>query len=286
MGLGSELLDWYRDATSLPFDPLLVDLSRRTDDRLRYCTNTGSILSKIISRTNWNSQTIWTMNTQNLTTLQVFQSFSHKWEKLFLQSYPKKFLRFLSECNINLLRGSLQSIKRHHVAEIQSEVRLLSLRRTTWKQKRDILASERGLQLIKVMTPPVINLLFWYGAVCPRSWFCVQQSLITQSVTNQELLKDQPSQNPTYQVDSLKKEINRKFFSKADSLVDKTLSCPRIKLTKLQPLILDGVETGISLFDFAQLLRRKKRRRSRHLLHFTWCRWYISVSDSESECQS
>ena len=46
LGLGSELVDWYRDATSVLFGHLLIDLSPRTDDRLRYCTNTGSIPSK------------------------------------------------------------------------------------------------------------------------------------------------------------------------------------------------------------------------------------------------
>ena len=40
---GSELVDWYRGATSVPFGHLLIDLSPRTDNRLRYCTNTGSI---------------------------------------------------------------------------------------------------------------------------------------------------------------------------------------------------------------------------------------------------
>ena len=46
LGLGSELVSWYRDATSVPFDHLLIDLSPRTDDRLRYCTNSGSVPSK------------------------------------------------------------------------------------------------------------------------------------------------------------------------------------------------------------------------------------------------
>ena len=45
LGLGSELVDWYRDATSAPFSHL-IDLSPRTDDRLRYCTNSGSVPSK------------------------------------------------------------------------------------------------------------------------------------------------------------------------------------------------------------------------------------------------
>ena len=46
LGLGSELVDWYRDATSVPFGHLLIDLSPRTDVTLRYCTNSGSVPSK------------------------------------------------------------------------------------------------------------------------------------------------------------------------------------------------------------------------------------------------
>ena len=46
LGLGSELVDWHRDATSVPFGQLLIDLSPRTDDRLRYCTNSASVPSK------------------------------------------------------------------------------------------------------------------------------------------------------------------------------------------------------------------------------------------------
>ena len=35
LGLGSKLVDWYRAATSVSFGHLLIDLSPRTDDRLR-----------------------------------------------------------------------------------------------------------------------------------------------------------------------------------------------------------------------------------------------------------
>ena len=83
------------------------------------------------------------------------------------------------------------------------------------------------------------------------------ENFITLSVTKQELPKYQPSQNPTSKVDSLKTEINRKLFSKTDFLVDKFLSGARMKLSNSQPSILDCVETGISLFHFAQQLRRK-----------------------------
>ena len=77
------------------------------------------------------------------------------------------------------------------------------------------------------------------------------------TVTKQELPKYKTEQPPTYQTDSLKKDINKKLFSKADSSVDKILSCPRIKLSNSKTLILDVVETGIFLSDFAQQLRRK-----------------------------
>ena len=187
----------------------------------------------------------------------LFHPFSNKSINFFLQPCPKEFIRFFCECIINLLKGNLQSIKRHHVAKFQTEVQLLSLKRTTWKQKRDILASQRGLQLIKVIILPSLTICpdMEQFVFVPASVY--SESLITQSVTKQELPKYQPSQTPTYQVDSIRKEINNKLFSQADSLVDKNLSCPRIKLSISQSIIWDGVETGISLLDFAQQKRRK-----------------------------
>ena len=47
LGLGSELVDWHRDATSVPYGQFLIGFSPRRDDSLRYCTNNGSIPSKV-----------------------------------------------------------------------------------------------------------------------------------------------------------------------------------------------------------------------------------------------
>ena len=41
--LGSALVDWCRDAMSVPFGHSLIDLSPRTDNRLRYYTSSGNI---------------------------------------------------------------------------------------------------------------------------------------------------------------------------------------------------------------------------------------------------
>ena len=49
MGIGSELVDWYRDATSVAFVHLLIDLLPWTDDRLRYCPSSGSVTSKFFN---------------------------------------------------------------------------------------------------------------------------------------------------------------------------------------------------------------------------------------------
>ena len=73
------------------------------------------------------------------------------------------------------------------------------------------------------------------------------KSLSSPSVTRQELPKYQPSQNPLYQIDSRKKEMNKNLFAKADFSVDKSLSCPCIKLSISQTLVLDGVATGVFL---------------------------------------
>ena len=93
LDLGSQLIDWFDDATSVPYGHLLIDLSPQTDDRLPYRSNTGSIHSKFVSQTDWGNQKCWTMNLQNLSTLQVLKSFSHKPKTLFLQSSPKEFIR-------------------------------------------------------------------------------------------------------------------------------------------------------------------------------------------------
>ena len=46
LGLGSQLKEWYQDKTTTPYGHLLVDLTPKTVDSLRYCTNSDSVPSK------------------------------------------------------------------------------------------------------------------------------------------------------------------------------------------------------------------------------------------------
>ena len=83
------------------------------------------------------------------------------------------------------------------------------------------------------------------------------RSLKFQSVTKKKLPKYRGDQNPTYQIDSLKKETNKELFAKATSSADKVVFSPHINVWKSQTFLMDGVETGNFLLDFAQQLRHK-----------------------------
>ena len=83
------------------------------------------------------------------------------------------------------------------------------------------------------------------------------KSVTTPSVTKQELPKYKAEQPPTYQIDSLKRDINKKLFGKSDALVDKTLSCSRMKLSNSQTITMDGVATGVLISDSTPHLRQK-----------------------------
>ena len=52
--------------------------------------------------------------------------------------------------------------------------------------KRDNLTYEKGLKRLKVITPPFISPLSWYGAVCSHPSFCVQQQEFDYSVSYRE----------------------------------------------------------------------------------------------------
>ena len=71
------------------------------------------------------------------------------------------------------------------------------------------------------------------------------KSVTTQSVTKHELPKYKAEQPPTYQIDSLKRGFNKKLFGKTNYVIDKILSCSRIKRSFSQTIILDGVDTGV-----------------------------------------
>ena len=113
------------------------------------------------------------MSTLNLSTLQAFfQHFSIACRNQFRKICPKEIIRFLSECIFNLLQGNLSEIKRSHVLRYRDEI---FVKRTTWKQRRSLLSSQKVFLLIKTISPFVINHFCSDGSVCSSASFCLQQ---------------------------------------------------------------------------------------------------------------
>ena len=143
LGLGSALVDWYRDATSVPFGHLLIDFSR--EQTIAYATAQIAELFHQSSMypTTWSVWNIWTMISLYLSPLQAFQHFPLACKIQFLKTCPKKFSRFLSECIVNLLQLNLLEVKKSQVLKYRDEIHEMSLKRTTWKQRRSLLSSQK-----------------------------------------------------------------------------------------------------------------------------------------------
>ena len=112
LGLGSALVDWYRDATSAPFGHLLIDLSPRTDDRLRYCTNSGKIPSKFyVPDKLKHLKNLDDEHTKSLYSPSIPALFP-RMQNSVSKNLSKEFIRYLSECIVNLLQGNLSELKK------------------------------------------------------------------------------------------------------------------------------------------------------------------------------
>ena len=157
LGLGSELVDWYRDATSVPFGHLLIDLSPRTDDRLRYCTNSGSVPSKFnIPERLKHLRTLDDEHTKSLYSPSVPIAFPQTQNPLS-SVLSKRVYPVSMRMHIKSTQGKLANHKKTSRGKISRPSLVTIAKRTTWKQRRNVLSSEKGLQLIAVITPPVIN---------------------------------------------------------------------------------------------------------------------------------
>ena len=157
LGLGTALVYWYRDATSVPFGHLLIDLSPRTDDRLRYCTNSGNIPSKFYVP-------------DNLKHLRYLDDEHTK--SLYSPSIPALFPPMQSSVSKNLSKRIYPISQRVHRqpaarklvrskkktrAKVQRRNSRTVFKKNNLEARRSLLSSQKGLLLIKTISPFVIN---------------------------------------------------------------------------------------------------------------------------------
>ena len=142
---------------SVPYGHLLSCLVPRTDYRSGYRKNTGSILSKFYIH-GWSKH---------------FKSFNKKHTKFvhspsvpiispkntcfFLQWFAQKIVSGLSANSICLKKTCKHDNTQHD--RISKRKQLLSLKRTIWRRKRDLLSSGNGFAIINFSSPPIFNFL-------------------------------------------------------------------------------------------------------------------------------
>ena len=157
--LGSELVDWYRDATSVPFGHLLIDLSPRTDDRLRYCTNTESIPSKF----HLPDQLKQSKRLDNEHTKSLYSPSVPILLPQMQNSFPSDLPKRVHPVSLRMQNKSAQRKPAKHKKTLRGKI---SKRSSTIVSKTDNLEAKRrhsgvqkSLQFFEVIAPPVINKL-------------------------------------------------------------------------------------------------------------------------------
>ena len=157
LGLGSALVDWYRDATSVHFGHLLIGLCPRTDDRLRYCTNSGNIPSKFYVPDNLKHlKYLDVEHTKSLYSPSIPTLFP-----LMQNSVSKILSKRIYPISQRMPRQpdarKLVRSKKKTRPKVQRRNSRTVFKKTTWKQRRSLLSSQKGLLLKKTISPFVIN---------------------------------------------------------------------------------------------------------------------------------
>ena len=136
LGLGSEIVDWYRGAMSVPFGHLLIDLSTRTDDRLRYRTNSGSVPSKLyITERLKHSRTLDDEQTKSLYSPSVPIAFPQM-QKSLSSVLPKRVYPVSMRMHSEPTQRKFASHKKTSRGKV-SRRRLGSKKETFFRQKND-----------------------------------------------------------------------------------------------------------------------------------------------------
>ena len=157
LGLGSELVDWYRDTTSVPFGHLLIDLSPQTDDRLRYCTNSGSVPSKFyIPERLKHLRTLDDEHTKSLYSPSVPIALPQM-QRSLSSVLPKRVYPVFMRMHSKSAERKPAKHKKISPGEISGRSLVTIAKKNNLEAKKKCSVVRKGLQLIAVITPPVIN---------------------------------------------------------------------------------------------------------------------------------
>ena len=156
LGLGSQLKEWYQDATSVPYGHLLIDLSPKTVDSLRYCTNSGSAPTKFYLPKH--SQKITFLDDEHTISLYAkhVPKLDSKMQKVVFTSLPERLYRVHQRMHRKHVTRTTRRSKENRRTKISKRNKKLARKRTPLHERRKILSSTKGLNLIATITKSVI----------------------------------------------------------------------------------------------------------------------------------
>ena len=133
----------------------MTDLRPSTPDLLRYCSNVTSFPSEFFVP---NSRARISDINDKRTEL-LFRNLNKKFQPAFLLHCPKEFIRFFSECIVNLIKGNLTGLRRNQFTRFQEQLRKLTSKSTTLSSRRLLLGSKAGITILIYIYQPCMNKL-------------------------------------------------------------------------------------------------------------------------------
>ena len=151
-----------------------------------------------------------------------------------------------------------KDLRKVDVVKYRREISELTRRRTSLHKRRTILSSPKGLQLISVITPFVIERLISYESVCSSSLLNLSITNYTSKKKPKLEQKQEKEEIVPKNFDSIYSAVNAKLkTSNNKHLIDLILSSPRIGLSQSENFILDNRDTKESIVDFVCALKQK-----------------------------
>ena len=171
--LGSNLVDWYRDATSVPFGHLLIDLSPRKDDRLRYCKNSGNIPSKFYVPNNLKQlNCLDDKHTKSFYSPSIATLFP-RMQNSVPKNLSKRIYLISQLVHRQLAARKLVRIKKKSRAKVQRQNSRTVLKRNNLEATKKYTFVAERIIAHKSNFPFVIIHLSWDGIVCSSTSFCL-----------------------------------------------------------------------------------------------------------------
>ena len=110
------------------------------------------------------------MNSQNYYALDLYQKFSPTLRKFFILHCPDEIIKFFCDCIFNVTfnvttvvkgRVKLENNIQRNMAVLSREKanieKICTKKRVSLKRKRQVLGSDRGMRLLKLVIPSVLN---------------------------------------------------------------------------------------------------------------------------------